>query len=835
MAAGDPPLTADPQDVPPLTSEQLAQIQGTPLGVRPATDLDAPLYGGYFGHRLYLNMNPPPLDSVQAAQDAREIAAQRMIRAARPGARAAPPPMPEGEDHKEWADYYDALARHHTPPEWNDDLEAAARASHPYRDQLERSVAMGVMSPEVAERYRAGDVAGAIREHLTPSYMRDVPSSPEATAALADPNARPGKIGPPSGPPTAAQVVTGLGTDVAANLAPELKVGAPMLAAVGGGIKRAAGEAAAEAAPKVLFDRTKVGSGTPLYGDRVVIDVDPRALIAAHQATDPGMAEYKKVGRVANFVAKGNTLAMPEVSSVGDDLRFVNGRNRAKFAADQGLPSIPIAVEGHALPVVQELLAKHAQPPPETLPSLPATATAAITAAPKGKGGYLAEARDQPLGSHPLERALSATPILEADAAYAPRSRGVPDIAQELNDRGSAALKNMGIRSGKIAVADSTPATDEIISRTLAGEIKAALARQGNSGTWYTQKIREAVAVASLLHPEIATDPNARFAFTAGLAITSQGERVVNNVRLGEPAYAYFKEHGRFPTDIKAQNAKAMNKNFERLNDLISKGEDLARQARRNDITGAGLDFAREFLDQEFTVRDLKKLGYKIGGENQDTKVRGSAILGPKIGGGFYQNLNGNYDPVTMDLWFMRAWGRLTGTLKDTVTEEGLAKQRTRLEDALREAGRKVPARADGLERAATDISTAHERDFAANRALYDSGERTKSELVHAAQRYLHGIAGVRQSPRSGNERNWMRDRVNAARQMLAKEGINVTNADLQAIWWYPEKELYAKMGGTDSDILNADYAGAFRDLVRNRGISDEQIERAIRAASGRP
>ena len=29
---------------------------------------------------------------------------------------------------------------------------------------------------------------------------------------------------------------------------------------------------------------------------------------------------------------------------------------------------------------------------------------------------------------------------------------------------------------------------------------------------------------------------------------------------------------------------------------------------------------------------------------------------------------------------------------------------------------------------------------------------------------------------------------------------------DLQAIWWHPEKELYSKLGGRDSEAINIDY-----------------------------
>jgi hypothetical protein len=124
-------------------------------------------------------------------------------------------------------------------------------------------------------------------------------------------------------------------------------------------------------------------------------------------------------------------------------------------------------------------------------------------------------------------------------------------------------------------------------------------------------------------------------------------------------------------------------------------------------------------------------------------------------------------------------------------------------------------------------------RGLLSGRALYDGGDLVKSELTLAAERYLHGRRGIREQPRSGAERNWMRDRVDRARELLAEEGIHVTNADLQAIWWYPEKELYAKLGGEGTDALN--YAGALADLVRKQGIADGQIQSAIRSEAGGP
>jgi hypothetical protein len=80
-----------------------------------------------------------------------------------------------------------------------------------------------------------------------------------------------------------------------------------------------------------------------------------------------------------------------------------------------------------------------------------------------------------------------------------------------------------------------------------------------------------------------------------------------------------------------------------------------------------------------------------------------------------------------------------------------------------------------------------------------------------------------------------MRDRVNAAREMLAKDGINLTNADMQAIWWYPEKNLYAKLGGRSSENINVDYATALADFARSRGVSEQDLARAMGAAYRRP
>jgi hypothetical protein len=84
-------------------------------------------------------------------------------------------------------------------------------------------------------------------------------------------------------------------------------------------------------------------------------------------------------------------------------------------------------------------------------------------------------------------------------------------------------------------------------------------------------------------------------------------------------------------------------------------------------------------------------------------------------------------------------------------------------------------------------------------------------------RRYQKNSAGINEQPLSGGHRQWLRDRVNRARDLLAEQGHHLTNADLQATWWYPEKDLYSKLGGVDSAPINTDYATTYRDLAAAR------------------
>jgi hypothetical protein len=135
-----------------------------------------------------------------------------------------------------------------------------------------------------------------------------------------------------------------------------------------------------------------------------------------------------------------------------------------------------------------------------------------------------------------------------------------------------------------------------------------------------------------------------------------------------------------------------------------------------------------------------------------------------------------------------------------------------------------VPKTQPGLFRRADDIASAHERHYSKNQADYASKKYPdrplqKSDLAKASIAYRDAITGINEAPTSGGQRNWMRAVTQRAREILAEHDIHMTNADLQATLWYPEKDLYAKLGGKPSEGLNVDYESAHRDLARSRGI----------------
>lgn len=407
-----------------------------------------------------------------------------------------------------------------------------------------------------------------------------------------------------------------------------------------------------------------------------------------------------------------------------------------------------------------------------------------------------------------------------------------------------------------------------------------ALEQNPNAIGWYDVKTRQALAVMALVHPEILKDENARFAFTWALAVTSNGIKVGKNFELADKVYTRFKKDGVMPSDIKAGNAQdAINDSLHLFNILRERW---------------GIDNLRKFMLTDFTVKEITGIDpeLKPSGEAIDELVRGAAVLGPKIGNGFFSNLYGNFDALTMDRWLVRTWGRWTGTLIE-LDEPNIARSRTRLRQALKGLDRQALAdalraltketktkgdtelkpgdrealiqalrtleygRGKGVLEASADTNV-DELAFAVNRASQEPKFRTAmnavaggEELRLAGNSLAKYLDGQKEQPGgkrlSGpNERRYIREVFNNILATLKQDPryAELKMADLQAVLWYAEKRLYetakedtvvqgGDVAGGDvsgyEDDDAPDYANAAAKRARENGVSDRKINAALK------
>ena len=91
-----------------------------------------------------------------------------------------------------------------------------------------------------------------------------------------------------------------------------------------------------------------------------------------------------------------------------------------------------------------------------------------------------------------------------------------------------------------------------------------------------------------------------------------------------------------------------------------------------------------------------------------------------------------------------------------------------------------------------------------ARKALSPGGH----ELRKAANTLDKMAKPLVEAPLNGKHRRWIRDRVKAVQDRLKNKNIFIENADLQALLWYGEKELYETVGYRSRSAA-ADYAAA--------------------------
>mgnify|MGYP003645707319 CR=1 FL=1 len=435
-------------------------------------------------------------------------------------------------------------------------------------------------------------------------------------------------------------------------------------------------------------------------------------------------------------------------------------------------------------------------------------------------------------------------------------------------------------------------------ARIMAAEAEAALISGSDALGWYDSTLKLAKRVLFPVYPEVSPerpdgspnseyDPAAEHAFDFATAITSNGLAVIDNYRFASEQYDAWKasDDGTFPVKGSGAQGGSMLSAFEFWNKLSRKGMSsndiealLTMQMPKKDLNTTMLNVLGANR-----VKDLPKEFQASGAEEANTMVSVAYILGPKIGNGFYQNLRGNYDPLTMDRWWMRFANRITGNPKvkyaDELIEENLDTVWNFITEAdqpltdmdrniLFEAQRKlnistmdktdVPliapiigkiwnkdhytkAYKDTVEELLTSgqyefslnkSKTPVGRDAATVKELAAASRPSKTDFLRATETYQKKlIPTLQEDPRSAQDRTAMREVANRARQILKDEaGVDITNADFQALMWYAEKRLFEAGGVRKGRGDDNDYADGALNILKNKGIGDDKIKNSLPA-----
>lgn len=519
--------------------------------------------------------------------------------------------------------------------------------------------------------------------------------------------------------------------------------------------------------------------------------------------------------------------------------------------------------------------------------------------------------------------------LLYSDYPKSPVKLTNSEVAEKVQEAAITA------NNGRITSENITPAQEAKIVDNGVDEVVAGLKTANHAGEWYTTQVDDGNTILGVMFPVIRDDAlakasgrfntsrEARVAAAVAQAATSQNLTVPENGKYTVEQFEALLKNGRFDASIAKKygtKGRSIASNLELANKMV-------------DAAGwAGLD---DFIRKDFTVRELKKAvqdatGRKVNitGKMEDV-VQGAAIFGPKIGQGFLQNLLGRFDPVTIDLWMRRTWGRWTG---DVLAEGILPEQLGRYVKSLRDEGIELPESLRGMRitpkgKSKLMIPESFNEKLATNeefkRGIYDhalkvferwdkdiypyikgnmtpkqkedvlsgkitinaladqlrksdarieaawnslpevgiaraKGKGSKAKFIEDMEKSTGRTADLSNEEISDLKPEWAksstvivnvfepidipsnRDRevitrvVNSIRKKLADRGIRMTNADIQATLWYPEKDIWAKLAGEAESGLKQSYDTVFLKLAEERGLGEQAREAVATARTAR-
>ena len=415
----------------------------------------------------------------------------------------------------------------------------------------------------------------------------------------------------------------------------------------------------------------------------------------------------------------------------------------------------------------------------------------------------------------------SPTESLGIDSLLSGREEVLPLDRKNTTAELAEALQRRAENSGYNLEAQ-TEENSEVIARIIADEVKRAYSADGNAANWYREKIDNLLAIASELYPELKNGDHQKSAFVASVAFYSNGLDVSKNLELAVEAYEYFRTNGRLPEGL----------------GIGPQGEGIESAVKTYNamLDEYGLKDTYKILNTETNLTTLKQLGYKVpAGDAASFETPISYIFGPKIGGGFYQNLLGNFAPITMDRWFMRTWGRITGTIKKDNPKKD-EELRVKFKSHLKTAKGRKKAELLGIDAnlalESNEYLDSSARVFHRNYSKLDkeTGKTysDRSELNKTAKNLDIHLTEGKIAPANGAERTFIRSTMDKTLDILSEEGIQLDTAAVQALIWYPEKELYIMYGAANAKSTPTDYEQEIRKIANEKGVSEQRITRAV-------
>jgi hypothetical protein len=425
-----------------------------------------------------------------------------------------------------------------------------------------------------------------------------------------------------------------------------------------------------------------------------------------------------------------------------------------------------------------------------------------------------------------------------------------PEKKQSLVEAYGGIQKLWEKATGRTTPFENTPENVEIIATAMAHEGIKNIGLDGNAIGWYDRKLKAAKAIISSIEPRYQGN---EAAFDYALAVTSNGIAVADNFNYAMEVFREFLDTGRMPENFAkgGERTQAMQNAFKFFN------------AWNNQYGGRGNMPLEVFLDMDFTRRQLQEelndfnkannTDFKLSAqEGLDEVVKGSYILGAKIGQGFYQNLRGNYDPLTMDIWWMRMWNRMVGRpFKAPTTDANLKKARDKVESRMKDPKAsalekqiiKKSLKELGLKRAGLYKDTKKFDAFITQlhknwNSYYKNFQKTnkknppKPPFFKTVGTHVKNInEGLMATPFDAKERSYMRSVTARAIELMREKGYNIKTADYQALMWFPEKQLARKLGIQQGRGEDNDYLDAAILLAQSEGLTNDQIKETLPTA----